>query len=68
MKKHKNTTLSEQFQKYNGIIVETVAKSIPLTHDHSLYCLDTAASITSGGVKLALWVEASPVSEMKHYL
>jgi hypothetical protein len=33
-------------------------------YDHSLFWLDTATSIKSGGVKLVLWAQISPRSEM----
>ena len=34
-------------------------------HDHSVSWLGTDTSIKSGGVKLAPWAQASPLSEMK---
>jgi hypothetical protein len=33
-------------------------------HDQLLFSIDTATSIESGGVKLILWAQASPLSEI----
>jgi hypothetical protein len=33
-------------------------------HDLSLSCLDTGTSITCGGVKLVIWAQTFPLSEM----
>jgi hypothetical protein len=33
-------------------------------HDHSLFWLSTCIFIKSGGVKLILWLQTSPISEM----
>lgn len=41
-----------QVTKSNKKIVETVAKCIPLIHIYT----QTGTSVTSGGVKLVLWV------------
>jgi hypothetical protein len=57
--KNKNTTPSEQFQN-------PMEKSIPFTqiHDRSLFWPCTSTSIESGGVKLVLWAQSTPLSEM----
>ena len=63
--KKKNTALSEQFQ---NLIEKSQkeAKSIPQTqiHDRLLSWLGTGTSIKSGGIKLVLWDQISPLSEM----
>ena len=60
--KTKYTTLLEQFQNP----IEKSQKethSIILTHKY-MTCLSTDTSIKSGGVKLVLWAQTSPLSEM----
>ena len=65
--KIKNTTLSEQFQ--NPIEKsQKEAKSIPLTNKQyitgSLSWVGTGSSIKSGGVKIVLWAQIWPLSEV----
>ena len=57
--KNKNTIPSEQLQN-------PMEKSKPFTqiHDRSLFWLGTGTSIESGGVKLVLWAQSTPLSEM----
>ena len=58
----KHTTLLEQFQ--NPIEKsQKETQSIILTHKY-MTCLSTDTSIKSGGVKLVLWAQTSPLSEM----
>ena len=49
------------FPKYNRKVAERSKIDTPNTHihDHSLSCLGTGTSITSGGVKLVPWTQPS---------
>jgi hypothetical protein len=60
--KAKNTTHSEQFQ--NQISKSQRGKidtSNIYIHDHSFSLLGTGTPINSGGVKLVLWAQTSPI-------
>jgi hypothetical protein len=63
-----NTTLSEQFQNTNEKMSEKETKTLDSSNtyiqDRSLSWLGTDIQIKSGGVKLVLLVETSPLGEM----
>ena len=48
--------------------IKTVERGIIDTHDFSLSWRGTRSSIKSGGSKLILWAQASPLSEMIFFL
>ena len=63
-RKTKNTTLSEKLQKYDSKNLGRGKIDVPQIDYRSFSWLDIGTSIKSGRIKLVLWAQSYPLSEI----